>query len=46
MERGSSYGFAVLKGNNPELIEMFNAGLANLKANGKYQEILDTYIQK
>ncbi len=46
MERGNSYGFAVLKGNNPELIEMFNAGLANLKASGKYQEILDTYIQK
>jgi len=25
---------------------MFNTGLANLKANGKYQEILDTYIKK
>ena len=46
MEKGSSYGFAVKLGQNPELIEMFNAGLANLKANGKYQEILDTYIKK
>lgn len=46
MVQGSSYGFAVLKGNNPELIEMFDAGLANLKANGKYQEILDTYISR
>ena len=46
MEKGSSYGFAVKLGQNPELLEMFNAGLANLKANGKYQEILDTYIEK
>ena len=44
MERGSSYGFAVLKGENPELIEMFNAGLKNLRDSGKYQEILDKYI--
>ncbi len=44
MERGSSYGFATLKGENPELVEMFNAGLANLKASGKYDEILSTYI--
>lgn len=44
MERGSSYGFATLKGEAPELVEMFNAGLANLKASGKYDEILSTYI--
>ena len=36
--------FAVKKGNNPELIEMFNNGLANLKESGKYQEILDKYL--
>ncbi|KXT74172.1 Glutamine ABC transporter, glutamine-binding protein/permease protein [Streptococcus sp. DD10] len=36
--------FAVKKGSNPELIEMFNNGLANLKANGKYQEILNKYL--
>lgn len=46
MEHGNSYGFAVNKGKNPELIEMFNAGLKNVKESGKYQEILDTYIQK
>lgn len=36
--------FAVKKGTNPELIEMFNNGLANLKANGEYQKILDKYL--
>ncbi len=45
-EKGSSYGFAVSKGQNAELLEMFNTGLANLKENGKYQEILDKYIQE
>ena len=38
-----NYGFAVLKGQNPELIEMFNAGLANIQANGTYDEILAKY---
>ena len=37
-EQGSSYGFAVGKGINTELLEMFDAGLANLKENGKYAE--------
>ncbi|MPN22758.1 hypothetical protein SDC9_170142 [bioreactor metagenome] len=46
MEQGSSYGFAVGKGKNTELLDMFNKGLENLKANGKYQEILDKYIKK
>lgn len=46
MEAGSSYGFATMKGANPELVEMFNKGLENIKASGKYQEILDTYIAK
>ncbi|MGN1231473.1 MAG: transporter substrate-binding domain-containing protein [Anaerotignum sp.] len=45
-EQGSSYGFAVGKDKNTELLEMFNTGLANLKESGKYQEILDTYIQE
>jgi len=45
-EQGSSYGFAVGKDINTELLEMFDAGLANLKENGKYQEILDKYIQE
>lgn len=46
MEKGSSYGFAVKKGENAELLGMFDAGLANIKKSGKYQEILDTYIKK
>ena len=44
MERGSSYGFAVARGENPELIEMFNAGLKNIIDNGTYQEILSKFI--
>lgn len=46
MEHGNSYGFAVLKGKNTELLEMFDAGLKNMKDSGKYDEILNTYISK
>lgn len=28
------------KGSNPELIQMFNNGLANIKKNGQYQKFL------
>jgi ABC-type amino acid transport substrate-binding protein len=45
-EKGSSYGFAVNKGLNTELLEKFNKGLADIKENGTYQKILDTYIKK
>ena len=45
MERGSSYGFAVLKGKNQDLLQMFDKGLTNLKANGTYKAILDKYIK-
>ena len=38
--------FAVKKGSNPELIQMFNNGLANIKKNGQYQKILDKYLKK
>ena len=41
-ELGGEYGFAVNKGQNPELVEMFNAGLENLKASGEYDEIVDS----
>ncbi|MBQ0097846.1 MAG: transporter substrate-binding domain-containing protein [Oscillospiraceae bacterium] len=37
------YGFAVKKGTNAELIEKFNKGLENIKASGKYKEILAKY---
>ena len=44
MVKGSSYGFAVLKGQNGELIDMFNAGLENIIKNGTYDEIINKYI--
>lgn len=43
-ELGGEYGFAVNKGMNPELIEMFNAGLKNLQDSGEYDEIVDRYL--
>lgn len=42
---GTQYGFAVAKGQNAELLEKFNAGLANIIENGKFQEIVDTYTK-
>lgn len=43
-EAGSSYGLGVKKGQNAELLQMFNDGLENVKASGEYQRILDSYI--
>ena len=45
-EFATPYGFAVKKGENAELLAAFNAGLANIKASGKYDEIVNTYISK
>ena len=42
---GSPYGFAVFSADNQKLIDLFNAGLANIKANGKYDEILAKYLK-
>ena len=41
---GAGYGFAIHKAENQELIDKFNAGLANIKANGKYDEIINKYL--
>ena len=41
---GDDYGISVLKGKNDELLQMINKGLANLKENGEYDEIMDTYL--
>lgn len=41
---GAPYGFAIMNENNRELLDKFNAGLANIKANGKYDEILAKYL--
>ncbi|WP_194421626.1 amino acid ABC transporter substrate-binding protein/permease [Microbacterium abyssi] len=43
-ELGGEYGFAVNKGMNPELLEMFNAGLGNVQESGEYDEIVDRYL--
>jgi polar amino acid transport system substrate-binding protein len=40
----SDYGFAVNKGQNPELLEKFQSGLKAIKENGKYDEIISKYI--
>ncbi|MDY4511108.1 ABC transporter substrate-binding protein/permease, partial [Streptococcus hyovaginalis] len=37
-------GFAVKKGANPELIEMFNNGLAALKEDGTYDDLVKKYL--
>lgn len=42
---GAPYGFAIMNKDNQELLDMFNAGLANIKASGKYDEILDKYLK-
>ena len=42
--RRSSYGFAVNKGQNAELLKKFNAGLKNLKESGRYDEIVNSYL--
>ncbi|MGX7164378.1 amino acid ABC transporter substrate-binding protein/permease [Enterococcus massiliensis] len=43
-ESGGEYGFAVKKGQNPELLEMFNEGIAEMKRTGEYEDILAKYI--
>lgn len=45
-EEGAPYGFAVSKGKNEELLQKFNAGLANIKASGEYQSIRDKYLDE
>ena len=40
----AAYGFAIFNADNQELVDMFNAGLANIKANGTYDEIIAKYL--
>lgn len=42
---GAPYGFAIMNEKNQELLDMFNAGLANIKENGTYDEIIDKYLK-
>ncbi|WP_261817807.1 transporter substrate-binding domain-containing protein [Vibrio gallicus] len=39
----AKFGFGVKKGQNAELLKMFNEGLAKIKANGTYEKILSQY---
>ena len=41
---GASYGFAIMNEANQELLDMFNAGLANIRENGTYDEIVAKYL--
>ena len=41
---GAPYGFAIFNADNQELLDMFNAGLANIKETGKYDEIIAKYL--
>ncbi|MCD7709191.1 MAG: transporter substrate-binding domain-containing protein [Clostridiales bacterium] len=42
---GADYGFAIMNEDNQELLDMFNAGLADIKADGTYDEIIATYLE-
>lgn len=44
MVPGASYGFAVSKGQNQELLQKFNAGLINLRASGEFDRIQEKYV--
>ena len=41
---GAPYGFAIMNKANQELLDMFNAGLANIRENGTYDEIIAKYL--
>ena len=41
---GSDYGLAVFDAKNQEFLDLFNAGLKNIRANGKYDEIINKYL--
>ncbi|PKM72943.1 MAG: glutamine ABC transporter substrate-binding protein [Firmicutes bacterium HGW-Firmicutes-16] len=43
-EESCPYGFAVMKGTNPELIAAFNEGLTRLKDSGEYDTLLASYF--
>ena len=41
---GDQYGIAVLKGENADILKKINAGLDELKEDGTYDEIINTYL--
>jgi polar amino acid transport system substrate-binding protein len=40
----AAYGFAIFNPDNQELVDKFNEGLAHIKSNGKYDEIISKYL--
>lgn len=40
----AQYGFAIFDESKQELVDLFNAGLKNIRANGKYDEIIAKYL--
>ncbi len=40
----AQYGFAIFNAENQELVDLFNAGLKNIRENGKYDEIIAKYL--
>lgn len=40
----ANYGFAIFNPENQELVDLFNAGLKNIRENGKYDEIIANYL--
>ena len=40
----AQYGFAIFDSSKQELIDLFNAGLKNIRENGKYDEIIAKYL--
>jgi polar amino acid transport system substrate-binding protein len=41
---GADYGLAIFDPAKQELVDKFNAGLKNIRENGKYDEILAKYL--
>ena len=41
---GSPYGFAIFDADNQELLDMFNAGLKDIKDSGEYNKIIAKYL--
>ena len=41
---GAPYGFAVFSEDSQELIDLFNAGLADIIADGTYEQIIAEYL--
>jgi len=41
---GAPYGFAIFSDESQELLDMFNAGLTNIIADGTYEEIVAKYL--